>query len=426
MRSSRVPEAGRFLEIWNLVFMQFDRQGNGEMLPLPKPSVDTGAGLERIAAVLQGVSNNYHTDLFAPYIATVERVVGIPYVFAEERSAGFRVIADHARAVAFLLADGVFPSNDGRGYVLRRILRRAVRHAWLLGRQANSTLVYVVEKVIEQMRDVFPELHVRKKHIIDTTRAEEERFLATIDGGMARFDELAPLSSTQRSAGIRGTISGEDTFRLYDTFGFPIDLTELMARERGYTVDISGFEVALAAQRKQSQDERKARRIAVVADDLADLEKWERHSSLQGMGAQRFVGYDAVDVETHVLAVRRLGDSRVAVILRDTPFYAESGGQVSDTGEIVGANNSWRVDVDDVKKVDGRIAAIGVLSGDIELGDAIARVPPARRRDITRNHTATHLLHAALRRACWGSTCTRPDPWSSRTGCVSILPITVH
>jgi alanyl-tRNA synthetase len=392
-------EAGRFLEIWNLVFMQFDRQGTGEMIPLPKPSVDTGAGLERIAAVMQGVSNNYHTDSFAPYIAMVEKVVGIKYVYAEERSAGFRVIADHARAVAFLLADGVFPSNDGRGYVLRRILRRAVRHAWLLGRR-EPTLVYVVEKVIEEMRDVFPELHVRKKHIVDTTRAEEERFLSTIDGGMERFDELAPVSGATRGSGIRGTISGEDTFRLYDTFGFPIDLTELMARERGYTVDIAGFDAALAGQRKQSQDERKSRRISVVADDLADAEKWERHASPSGMGTQRFVGYETVEIETSIMAVRRLEDSRVAVILRDTPFYAESGGQVSDVGEIVSAEgkNKWRVDVDDVKKVDGRIAAIGTLTGDIELGDVIARVPPARRRDITRNHTATHLLHAALRR----------------------------
>ena len=392
-------EAGRFLEIWNLVFMQFDRQGNGEMIPLPKPSVDTGAGLERIAAVMQGVSNNYHTDTFAPYIAMVEKVVGIKYVYAEERSAGFRVIADHARAVAFLLADGVFPSNDGRGYVLRRILRRAVRHAWLLGRR-EPTLVYVVEKVIEEMREVFPELHVRKKHIVETTRAEEERFLSTIDGGMARFDELAPGSGATRGDGIRGTISGEDTFRLYDTFGFPIDLTELMARERGYTVDIAGFEAALAGQRKQSQDERKSRRISVVADDLADADKWERHPNPTGMGAQRFVGYETVEIETSIMAVRRLEDSRVAVILRDTPFYAESGGQVSDVGEIVSAEgkNKWRVDVDDVKKVDGRIAAIGTLTGDIELGDVIARVPAARRRDITRNHTATHLLHAALRR----------------------------
>ncbi len=391
-------EAGRFLEIWNLVFMQFDRQGNGEMIPLPQPSVDTGAGLERIAAVLQGVSNNYHTDLFTPYISVVENVVGIKYVYEEERSVGFRVIADHARSVAFLLSDGVFPSNDGRGYVLRRILRRAVRHAWLLGRR-EPTLVYVVEKVIELMRDVFPELHVRKKHIIDTTRAEEERFLSTIDGGMARFEELTPLSGATRASGIRGTISGEDTFRLYDTFGFPIDLTELMARERGYTVDIAGFEAALSGQRKQSQDERKSRRISVVVDDLADADKWERNSSLPSMGVQRFVGYDMVEVETHVMAVRRLDDSRVAVMLREMPFYAESGGQVSDIGEIVGTGrNKWRVVVDDVKKVDGRIAAIGTLTGDIEFSNVIARVPPARRRDIMRNHTATHLLHAALRR----------------------------
>ncbi len=418
-------EAGRFLEIWNLVFMQFDRQPGGEMVPLPKPSVDTGAGLERIAAVLQGVSNNYHTDLFTPFIAVVEKVVGIKYDIDEERSAGFRVIADHARAVAFLLADGVFPSNDGRGYVLRRILRRAVRHAWLLGRR-EPTLVYVVEKVVEQLRDVYPELHVRKTHIVGTTRSEEERFLATIGGGMARFDELAPLTGThvgQLAGGARGAISGEDTFKLYDTFGFPIDLTELMARERGYTVDIAGFETALAAQRKQSQDERKGRRISVVADDLADAGKWERHASDTPVESQRFVGYEAVNAETHVIAVRRLDDRRVAVMLRETPFYAESGGQVSDIGEIVGAGDrpsppvagdrpsppvagdgsspsgggKWRVDVDDVRKVDGRIVAIGTLSGDIELGDAIARVPSARRRDITRNHTATHLLHAALR-----------------------------
>src|ERR1035437_2880521 len=370
-------EWGRFLEIWNLVFMQFDRQADGTLVPLPKPSVDTGAGLERIAAVKQGMTNNFHTDIFAPLIRTVEETVGFGYWGRESdehrtgvkiaggkggadvvqnavEPASFRVIADHARAVAFLLADGVFPSNEGRGYVLRRILRRAVWHGYLLGRR-EPTLVYVVEKVIEQMRDVFPELHVRKKHIVDTTRAEEERFLSTIDGGMARFEELAPLTGTQTSTGIRGTISGDDTFRLYDTYGFPIDLTELMARERGYTVDIVGFEAALSGQRKQSQDERKARRITVTVDDFADPDKWEWHAARDG---QRFVGYDTVHIETTVMAVRRLGDSRVAVILRDTPFYAESGGQVSDTGEIVDAGaGNWRVDVDDVKKVDGRIAA---------------------------------------------------------------------
>ncbi|HEX3159689.1 MAG TPA: alanine--tRNA ligase, partial [Gemmatimonadaceae bacterium] len=241
-------EAGRFLEIWNLVFMQYDRGTDGALTPLPRPSIDTGAGLERIAAVKQGVTNNFHTDLFAPLIARVEEVVGIPYrgregdahyahTAADGRTvqvdpASFRVLADHARAVAFLLADGVFPSNDGRGYVLRRILRRAVRHAWLMGR-TEPTLVHVVELVIAQMRDVYPELDARREHLLETTRAEEERFLATIDGGMARFDRIAPVASTQGSTAIRGTISGEDAFRLYDTYGFPIDLTDLMARERG-------------------------------------------------------------------------------------------------------------------------------------------------------------------------------------------------
>ncbi|HVT40268.1 MAG TPA: alanine--tRNA ligase [Gemmatimonadaceae bacterium] len=385
-------EAGRFLEFWNLVFMQYDRQPDGTDVPLPRPSVDTGMGLERIATIVQGVSNNFHTDLFQPLIQRVEEVVGKKYVFAEAKSASFRVIADHARSVAFLLADGVFPSNEGRGYVLRRILRRAVRHAWLLGRR-EPTLVFAVEHVIQRMRDVYPELHLRHKHIVETTRAEEERFLVTIGGGMARFDELAPAAAAHGSLDIHGTISGEDAFRLYDTFGFPIDLTELMARERGYVVDIAGFEEALAQQRERSQDERKSRRLSVGTDDFANADKWEQ--SAHPAGVQTFVGYDTTEIESVVTAVRHLGEQRVAVVLQETPFYAESGGQVSDRGEIVGAG--WRVEVDDVRKVDGRIAAIGSLTGAIAFGPVVARVPSDRRRDTERNHTATHLLHAALR-----------------------------
>ena len=400
-------EAGRFLEIWNLVFMQFDRQPDGTLVPLPKPSVDTGAGLERIAAVLQGVTNNYHTDVFAPMIAAIETTVGRPYAaiapdgrrVTGAHSASYRVLADHARAVAFLLADGVFPSNEGRGYVLRRILRRAVRHAYLLGRR-EPTLVHVVQAVVDSMGDFFPELRQRSSHILETTRAEEERFLATIDGGMSRFDALAPAAATtQGSTHLRGMIGGDDAFRLYDTYGFPIDLTELMARERGYAVDIAGFEAALGAQRTQSQEERKSRKLGVVADELSDLDRWESAGSkgaADGLPTP-FVGYDAVEIETQVAAVRRLGDNRVAMLLRETPFYAESGGQVSDHGEIVG--DGWRVEVDDVKKVDGRIAAIGTLSGTLTFGPAVARVPGDRRRDTERNHTATHLLHAALRAA---------------------------
>ncbi len=409
-------EAGRFLEIWNLVFMQFDRQADGTLIPLPRPSVDTGAGLERIAAVKQGVTNNFHTDVFAPLIVKVEEVVGFDYwgrVSDESRTgvkirggrggidvvpnavdpASFRVLADHARAVAFLLADGVFPSNEGRGYVLRRILRRAVRHAWLLGRR-EPTLVAVVQTVIDTMGDAYPELRQRAEHLVETTRMEELSFLATIEGGLSRFDQLAPVHTTQGGVVVRGTISGEDAFKLYDTFGFPIDLTELMAHERGYTVDIPGFEAALQKQRTRSKDERKSRKLGVEADTLGDLATWER---AEGDGRDaRFVGYDTVDVDTQVAAIRRLDGNRVAVMLRESPFYAESGGQVSDEGEIIG--KGWRVHVDGVRKVDGRPAALGTLTGEFHFGPVTARVPSDRRHDTERNHTATHLLHAALRR----------------------------
>jgi len=380
-------EAGRFLEFWNLVFMQFDQQPDGSLVPLPKPSVDTGAGLDRIAAFMQGEQNNFHNDLFQPLIKAVEKTTRKKYDRGEA-GASFRVIADHSRAVAFLLADGVFPSNEGRGYVLRRILRRGVRHAWLLD-QRKPTLTEVVRVVIDEMGEAYPELKQRSKHIIDTTRAEEDRFLATIEGGMRRFEELAPAKTTQGSTAIHGTISGEDAFKLYDTFGFPIDLTELMARERGYSVDIVGFESALQAQRVMSQEDRRAKKVSIAQDVLGDG-GWG-----EGDQATAFVGYDFLDVDTEVIAKRDLPDGRVAVMLRETPFYVESGGQISDRGEIQG--EGWRVDVDEVRKVDGRIAALGKVTGKVDLGRAKATVPRDRRRDTERNHTATHLLQAALR-----------------------------
>jgi alanyl-tRNA synthetase len=429
-------EAGRFLEFWNLVFMQFDKQPDGTLVPLPKPSVDTGLGLDRTSTILQKINNNYHNDLFRPLIESVEKATGIPYrgrhsdepywhqftsgsrsaefsaaVKKDNRvlvdPASFRVIADHGRAVAFLLADGVFPSNEGRGYVLRRILRRGVRHGWLLGR-ATPMLAQIVERVIDLMGDVYPELQQRRKHIIDTTLAEEQRFLATIDGGMRRFDEIAPPETTQGSDAIRGTISGEDAFRLYDTFGFPIDLTELMARERGYTVDIAGFEQALAAQRTQSQEERKSKRIGVSADDLMSA-TWHGNGGGNDLaaggestragstrtGAVSFVGYDRTETDTSVIDFAKLADGRIAVMLKETPFYAESGGQISDTGTITG--EGWKLDVDEVRKVDGQVAVVGEAEGEVTLGKVHAVVPRDRRLDTERNHTATHLLHAALR-----------------------------
>jgi alanyl-tRNA synthetase len=403
-------EAGRFLEIWNLVFMQYDRQADGTLVPLPKPSVDTGAGLDRIAAALQGVTSNYHNDMFVPLLAEVERVVGLRYpdwpghidpkradpgsrLPKGASAASFRVLAEHGRAVAFLIADGVAPSNEGRGYVLRRILRRGVRHAWLLGRR-KPTLASVSEAAIKTLGDVYPELKERRKLIVETVQREEEAFFATVEGGLARFESLAPLHTTQGSTGVRGTISGEDAFKLYDTYGFPIDLTELMARERGYTVDIQGFEAALDTQRKRSQDERKAKKISMGTDDLGEAGTWELPKGAAGPVAS-FVGYDSVEIDTNVTALRRLGEDRVAVLLEETPFYAESGGQISDQGEITG--EGWKVIVEDVRKIEGRPAAVGRMTGAFKFGRARATVPKGRRRDTERNHTATHLLHATLR-----------------------------
>jgi alanyl-tRNA synthetase len=377
-------EKGEFLELWNLVFMQFDRDAEGELTPLPAPSIDTGAGLERIASVMQGVGANYQTDLFTPLIERAVSVVGVPYEYDTPQGVSYRVLADHARATAFLMADGVFPSNEGRGYVLRRILRRAVRHAWLLGRR-EPTLVEVVDAVIARMGEVYPELVQRRDYILRNTRAEEERFLSTIDAGMRRFEEIAP-------AGGMGTVSGEDAFRLYDTFGFPPDLTELMAAERGYTVDVEGFNRELDAQRRRSREDRAASGLAVEADEFSA--GWEEVPGSEG-AEQEFAAYRATELETDVLAFRRM-DGRLALQLRENPFYAESGGQVSDRGHVYG--EGWTMSVDEVRRVAGRVAVVGRVEGDFRPGRVRAVVEEPTRRDTERNHTATHLLHAALRR----------------------------
>jgi alanyl-tRNA synthetase len=385
---------GEFLELWNLVFMQYDRSADGTLTPLPAPSIDTGAGLERLCAVLQGVDSNYRTDLFTMLIERAVEVVGKPYVYATDDGVSYRVLADHARAVAFLLADGVFPANDGRGYVLRRILRRAVRHAWLLGRR-EPTLVHVVDRLVDVMGDAYPELTQRREHLLRATREEEQRFLDTIDSGMDRFDELAPeLDDAARArlhAGARPLVPGDEVFKLYDTFGFPLDLTELIARERGYDVDTEGFEAALEQQRERSRQDRRSQG-ADAGDSLAT--GWD---VLDDVAEQTFVGYDAVEAETDVVAVRR-EDGRVALQLRENPFYVESGGQISDRGVVEG--DGWSVEVDDVRRVGGRTAVIGNVAGDMPQATAPVRVTArvdAGRRDTMRHHTATHLLHAALR-----------------------------
>ena len=377
-------EADRIIEFWNLVFMQFDRAPDGTDTPLPAPSIDTGAGLERIAALLQGVGTNYHTDLFLPLIEAAGEGLGLPYSRAPEDwedGLAFRVLADHARAVAFLLADGVFPSNEKRGYVLRRILRRAVRHYWLLGRR-DPLLHELVGVVADRMSPVFPELAARRGHLLSTTRAEEELFLGTIEGGMREIDRAMPPGGT-------GAVPGEVAFKLKDTYGIPEDLTGLIAHERGYAVDWAGFEAALETQRARSRG---------VTFEPATYSKPKVKRVLPI--TQEFVGYSDLEVETECR--RWTHDGVHAFLLARNPFYLESGGQVSDTGRVVG--DGWAVDVTKVWNEDGRTVVAGSLAegalpdaeGAVE--DAVlARVDPSR-RETERNHTATHLLHAALRR----------------------------
>jgi alanyl-tRNA synthetase len=378
----RQAEAGRFLEIWNLVFMQFDRSADGTLTPLPKPSVDTGAGFERIAAVMQGEDDNFHTDLFLALFQEAERLIGKRYGrSANGDDVSFRVLADHARAVAFLLADGVYPSNEGRGYVLRRILRRAVRHAWLLGRR-EPTLTSLTTTVVREMGPVYPELQAKGDYIARVTRTEEVRFLETIEGGLRRLDEIVASGSKR--------ISGEEAFKLYDTFGFPIDLTEIIAGEKGLSVDLKGFNIALEEQRNRSRAARKG------AGDSAAVHtgKAGEWRSLK-KDTQRFVGYDSTAAETEPIAFRQ-DEGRVELVLRENPFYLESGGQVSDTGVVTGRD--WAIQVDRVRKDPMGTVVSGVFADSFEPTPLEALVDAPRRRNIERNHSATHLVHAALRR----------------------------
>ncbi len=382
----RLSEAGQLLEIWNLVFMQYDLQPDASRIPLPAPSVDTGAGLERIAAVMQRVSSNFDTDVFTPIIERATEVVGTTYDRGPA-GASYRVLADHARAVAFLLADGVYPSNEGRGYVVRRILRRAVRHAWLLGRR-EPTLVHLARTVEGVMGGVYPELAAKRAHIESVMRAEEERFFDTIEGGLERLEELRGAKA----------ISGAEAFKLYDTYGFPIDLTQLIAGERGQTVDVAGFERELEKQRARSLEAHE--RTKVGGGPAVHIQHTGAWRAVKPKRKQKWVGYETTRAETEVLKFRQAGDT-VEVVLQENPFYAESGGQVSDTGRLKG--EGWTLDVDGVEKVDGGrgggvSAVVGHFAEEFVPTEVLAEVDEPRRRNIERNHTATHLVHAALRK----------------------------
>jgi len=381
----REAEAGRFLEIWNLVFMQYDRAADGTLTPLPKPAVDTGAGLDRIASVLQGTDDNFHTDVFQPLLDRIGELVGSPYPGSMEGpGASFRVLADHARAVTFLLGDGVYPSNEGRGYVLRRILRRAVRHAWLLGRR-EPTLAPLTGLVIDLMHDAYPELDAKRAEIRKWTETEEVRFLETIEGGLRRLDELFATGVT--------TIPGDEAFRLYDTFGFPVDLTQLIAAERGIGVDLDGFESALAEQRDRSRAAQRG--TSGTRPSGPGIRSRKPKWNILRRGKQKFVGYETTRADTEPLAFRQ-EEGRVDLILHQNPFYAESGGQVSDIGIVRGAG--WTLPVDAVRKDERGVVVSGLMPGSFDPTPVEAEVAEARRRNIERNHSATHLVHAALRR----------------------------
>ncbi|EKE8390249.1 alanine--tRNA ligase [Escherichia coli] len=380
-------DGDRYIEIWNIVFMQFNRQADGTMEPLPKPSVDTGMGLERIAAVLQHVNSNYDIDLFRTLIQAVAKVTGA----TDLSNKSLRVIADHIRSCAFLIADGVMPSNENRGYVLRRIIRRAVRHGNMLG--AKETFFYkLVGPLIDVMGSAGEDLKRQQAQVEQVLKTEEEQFARTLERGLALLDEeLAKLSGD--------TLDGETAFRLYDTYGFPVDLTADVCRERNIKVDEAGFEAAMEEQRRRAREASGfgADYNAMIRVDSASEFKGYDHLELNGKVTALFVDGKAVDaIDGKAVDAINAGQEAV-VVLDQTPFYAESGGQVGDKGELKGANFSFAVE--DTQKYGQAIGHIGKLAaGSLKVGDAVqADVDEARRARIRLNHSATHLMHAALR-----------------------------
>ncbi|MBN7822064.1 alanine--tRNA ligase, partial [Bowmanella yangjiangensis] len=371
-------DGDRFIEIWNLVFMQFNRQADGSMEPLPKPSIDTGMGLERISAILQHVHSNYEIDLFQALIKDTAKVTGAKDL--EDKS--LRVVADHIRSCSFLIADGVLPSNEGRGYVLRRIIRRAVRHGYKLGAQ-DIFFYQLVASLVAQMGSAYPELKSQQATIERVLKAEEEQFARTLERGMQILsDALENLDGK--------VIPGELVFKLYDTYGFPSDLTNDVAREKGYSIDEQGFEAAMAEQRKRAQ---------AASNFGADY-----NAQLTSENSSEFTGYEQEEGMAEVVELFNLQNAvsslaageQGIVVLDNTPFYAESGGQVGDTGVLKLLNGAFRVT--DTVKLGNAIAHKGVAEAAISVGDKVdAQIDTARRQAIKLNHSATHLLHAALK-----------------------------
>jgi len=394
----------RFVEIWNLVFMQYEETAPGKLHPLPKPSVDTGSGLERVVAALQGQFSNYDTDLFSPMINIASEIAKQSYVtdpevlrtdaVVRDRVAAMRVLADHCRSTSFLIADGALPSNDGRGYVLRRIMRRAIRYGRKLSMD-KSLLLPMSEALIKNMCDFYPELKARESHILSTIKDEESRFLQTLDNGTSIFhDEIKKIKSANSK-----TVSGETVFKLYDTYGFPVDLTALMAAEQGLNVDETGFEKIMQSAKEKAKSSWKAKSLQADAKHL--IEFGQKYSSRP----THFVGYDKLSESGQVVALSN-GSSEVTslkqdeqglVIFDQTPFYAEGGGQVGDQGLIEFVNGLAKV-VDVTKQGQSFLHHIEVVKGQIDVNQKVQlKVETQERRQTASNHSATHLMHSALR-----------------------------
>ncbi len=385
-------EGDRVIEIWNLVFMQFNRDAAGTLHPLPKPSIDTGMGLERLAAVAQGVYSNYDSDVFTPLLTAVAARAGVRYGEQDQTDRSMRVVADHLRAITFLMADGVLPSNEGRGYVLRRILRRAARHGRLLG-IVEPFLYGLTEAVVSQMAGVYSEVRSAAATIVEATRGEEERFIATLDQGLPILNEMIAKA---RSTGNK-VLAGSDVFKLYDTYGFPIDLMGEACREQGMTLDEVGFDQAIEEQRNR------ARKTGGFVQEIARPAVAELAGRI---GTTKFIGYDRLESESLVQAIlkgdRLVGEAaegdEVEIVLDVTPFYAEGGGQVGDRGLLMGHDGQVEI-TETTRPAPTMILHKGtVTKGRIREGEALRMtVNATTRQDAQRNHTATHLLHAALR-----------------------------